>query len=251
VSSYDAILRYYDADHADFAEDLPFYRELARRTAGPVLEAMCGSGRLLVPLARDVRQLTGVDSSPGMLALAHERIAAAGLRSRVSLAEADIRRTALGGPFSLAFVALNSFMHLTAVVDQLDALARLKDALVPGGLLALDLFNPDARALSETDGALTLDRTFTLADGARVQKFVAQRVDMARQTSHVTFLYDELDERDLVRRTTHTFRMRWLYRYELEHLLARSGFAIEAVYGSYDLDPFGSGDLMLTVARRV
>jgi hypothetical protein len=34
-------------------------------------------------------------------------------------------------------------------------------------------------------------------------------------------------------------------------LLARSGFVIEAVYGSYDLDEFGSAsELMLTVATR-
>lgn len=45
--------------------------------------------------------------------------------------------------------------------------------------------------------------------------------------------------------------LRWFYRYELEHLLERAGFVVEAVYGSYDLDPFvASSDIMLTVARR-
>ena len=34
------------------------------------------------------------------------------------------------------------------------------------------------------------------------------------------------------------FRMRWYYRYELEHLLARTGFEIVALYGGFDRRPF-------------
>jgi hypothetical protein len=45
--------------------------------------------------------------------------------------------------------------------------------------------------------------------------------------------------------------MRWVYRYELEHLLARAGFVLEQVYGSYELDDYRSdSDVMLAVARR-
>jgi hypothetical protein len=46
MTSYDPIARFYDADHGEFDLDLEFYLELARRTGGPILEAMCGSGRL-------------------------------------------------------------------------------------------------------------------------------------------------------------------------------------------------------------
>jgi len=55
-----------------------------------------------------------------------------------------------------------------------------------------------------------------------------------------------------VRRSALPFTMRWVYRYELEHLLARAGFALEAVYGSYDLDEYDSAsDLLLAVARKL
>jgi len=251
VSVYDALARYYDADHAAFDDDVPFYRELARRAGDRVLEAMCGSGRLLVPLARAGLQLDGIDSSPAMVALARERLAEAGLLERVRLHLGDVRQTLPPGPFDLAIVALNSFMHLVSTADQLAALRNLHAALAPGGLLALDLFNPTSRALADLDGELVLDRTFTLPDGAQVQKFVAQRADMARQLNHVTFIYDELGADGQVRRATHSFTLRWLYRYELEHLLARAGFTIEAIFGSYDLDELhGGSELMLTIARR-
>jgi len=251
MSQFDAFARYYDADYGAVDDDLPFYRELAQRTGGLVLEVMCGSGRLLLPLARAGLRLAGVDVSGGMLNLARDRLAAAGLSERVELHEADIREHAPRGPFGLAIVAINSFMHLADTDDQLAALEHIHDALRPGGLLAIDLFNPDLRTLAEQHGTLALDKSFTLADGTRVQKFVAQHVDMAAQTSHVTFIYDEIDAEGRVRRSTLPFTMRWLYRYELEHLLVRAGFALDGVYGSYELDDYSTeSQLLLVVARK-
>ncbi len=219
MSQFDAFARYYDADYGAVDDDLPFYRELAQRTGGPVLEVMCGSGRLLLPLARAGLRMTGVDVSRAMLSLARERLAAANLSERVQLLEADIRQCAVRGPFGLA----------------------------------IDLFNPDPRRLAEQHGALALDKRFTLADGTRVQKFVAQHVDMAAQLSHVTFIYDEIDAEGRVSRGTLPFTMRWLYlyRYELEHLLARAGFALDGLYGSYELDDYSAeSELLLVVARK-
>lgn len=170
---FDTFARYYDADYGAIADDVPFYRELARRSGGRVLEAMCGSGRLLLPLAEAGMRVAGIDISGAMLARARARLQAAEMLERVELMEGDICTTAPQGPFGLAIVAINSFMHLERVADQLAALGQLHAALRPGGLLALDLFNPDVRALANENGALALDKLLTLADGTRVQKFVA------------------------------------------------------------------------------
>jgi SAM-dependent methyltransferase len=251
VSQFDAFARYYDADYGAFDDDVPFYRELARRAGGRVLEAMCGTGRLLVPLAEAGFRVAGVDVSGALLERARQRLEAAGALERAELLEADIRERAPQGPFGLAIVAINSFMHLATAADQLAALGQIRDALAPGGLLAIDLFNPHPRALAEQNGALVLDKSFTLG-GTIVQKFVSQQADVAAQVSHVTFIYDEIGAGGQVHRTALPFTMRWLYRYELEHLLARAGFVAEAVYGSYELDEYGAGsELMLAVARKL
>jgi SAM-dependent methyltransferase len=62
--------RYYDAAYAtleSLGADVGFYRELAHRAAGPVLELGCGTGRVLGPIAADGVACTGIDASPEML----------------------------------------------------------------------------------------------------------------------------------------------------------------------------------------
>jgi hypothetical protein len=46
--------------------------------------------------------------------------------------------------------------------------------------------------------------------------------------------------------------MRYLFRFEVEHLLARCGFAVEALYGDYDKCPYGSkypGELIFVATK--
>ena len=41
-------------------------------------------------------------------------------------------------------------------------------------------------------------------------------------------------------RLVQAFPMRYLFRFEAEHLLVRAGFAVKAVYSDYDKSPYGS-----------
>ena len=70
-------VRAYDAFHHQppppIAGDVAFYRQLARQAAGPVLELACGTGRIAVPRAADGIDITGVDASDGMLAIAQRK----------------------------------------------------------------------------------------------------------------------------------------------------------------------------------
>lgn len=247
MNTYDPFARYYDADFHDYHDDVPFLIEMARRTGGPILELMCGTGRVLLPLASAGYEITGVDISPAMLEIARANLAEAGLGAGVTLIEADVRSVDLKpNSFALAFVAVNSFMHLEEVPDQLAALSVVRRALTRRGLLVLDLFNPDPIEIAREDNRLVLDREYEL-DGRHVQKFIAIDSDAALQISRVTYLYDETDASGALTRRTMRFNMRWFYRYEIEHLLARAGFSLRAVYGSYDLDEYITGSPRMIV----
>lgn len=91
-----------------------WYRRHARETDGPVLELACGTGRLLVALARDGHEVTGLDLSSRMLE--HARRNAEDLspaaRARIRLVEGDMQRFALPDRFGLVVIADNSLREL-------------------------------------------------------------------------------------------------------------------------------------------
>jgi SAM-dependent methyltransferase len=248
---FDRFARFYDWDTEGETDDLDFYRNLVARTGGPVLEVGCGTGRVLLPLAKAGVRLTGVDVSPQMLARARAKLAAAGLADRVKLVEADATTMVLDERYRLAYVALNTFMHFTTREAQTAVLRRIHGHLVPGGLLVLDLFNPHPDLLQEADGRLVHDFTRPgPADGALSTRFHSQRIDPARQLLEITFFYDEQGPDGVLRRTTAPFELYYFTRREVELLLEACGFAVENVYGNYDLEGYWAGSSKLIVVAR-
>jgi hypothetical protein len=66
----------------------------------------------------------------------------------------------------------------------------------------------------------------------------------------MTLFYDTVRCQDgVVRRTAAEMELRFVYRYEMASLLEQAGFEVDAVHGSYDLDPYESDSpIMLFVA---
>lgn len=245
------LVPFYDLEYGAFEDDLPLYVNFARAGDGTALELGCGTGRVLRALAGAGIRAVGIDRSAAMLAQAH-RLLATAPPGQVELRQADMRSFALGRRFGLVFAALNTFMHLETQADQLATLRGAAHHLAPDGRLVLDLFNPHTCVAPERSGLLTLHCEHRLEHPPRhVLHFECQSIDPATQRIEVTFLYDELFPDGQMRRTVASFPMRYCYLPELELLLAASGLALEAAYGSYDLDPYGSeSERLIIVARR-
>jgi ubiquinone/menaquinone biosynthesis C-methylase UbiE len=245
--------RFYDVDYAGMDADQPMIQQFAVRCGSPILEVACGTGRVLLPLARKGYRVTGVDVSAAMLDRARAKIAAEGLGDRATLVEQDMRDLDLDGRFNLALVVSNSFLHMLTMDDQLAAVGRIRRHLEPGGLLLLDLFNPDLSRLLDFQGRVTLEKVMADPEtGHTLMKFLTQTVDLGQQIIDVTFILDEVDSKGHVQRTLFPFSLRYLFRGELELLLRYAGFEVEVIYGSYDLDEFAAdSERMIAVARRL
>lgn len=251
------LARLYDA--FPFAADIPLYEELAQSAGGRVLEVACGSGRVLVPLARAGHQVTGLDASPHMLALAREKLAAAGetVAARARLVPGDMREFQLdaedGAPFDLALIAVKSFAYLVERADQQRALAAIAAHLRPGGLLAIDLLHPDPAWLLESPGSLRQDLVQRVAgEGVTVARTEAVvSIDLAAQVRVIRSAYEVVTDAGVVTKRFVEWPYRFTYRFEAEHLLERAGFLVEGIYGGYQREPFTSGSrVMLLLARR-
>lgn len=140
----------YDWEYRRRRHDVAFYRMLADERGGPILDAGCGTGRLLVPLARDGHQVVGVDRSAAMLARAAWRLGRAGrpARGRALLAQADLGALPAGGRrFALVIAAFHTVQHCESAAALAAFFEGAAAALLPGGWLAFDTFAPSPRFL--------------------------------------------------------------------------------------------------------
>jgi len=238
-------------------QDVDFYVEAAKSAGGPVLEVGCGTGRILIPTARAGIEIVGLDLSPHMLKICRERLGkeSAEVQSRAQLVEGDMRTFRLERTFKLATTPFRPFQHLLTVEDQILCLKNIHLHLDKGGHLILDIFNPSLEALTRDNigEEFSDEPEFIMPDGRvvnRRHKITAR--DHFKQVNHVELIYYVTYPDGREERLVHAFEMRYLFRYEAEHLLARCGFELEHLYAGYDKSPYGSqypGEL-ICVARK-
>ena len=238
-------------------QDVSFFVEAGKEAGGQVLELGCGTGRVAVPMARAGVDVVGLDRSPRMLAICRERLAeeSAAVRSRVRLVEGDMRAFDLNETFRLITAPFRPFQHLLTVGEQCACLECVRRHLARNGRFILDLFNPSlddlvGRKQGEEFGE---EPPFSTPDGRRVVRRHRTVVhDRFGQVSRHELIYYVTHPDGREERLVHSFPMRYLFRFEAEHLLVRCGFAIEQLYAGYDKSPYGSqypGELIF-VARR-
>ena len=232
-----ATARFYDAAYARSPQldggDVAFYRALAREGGGPVLELGCGTGRVLLEIAGEGFPCTGLDASQHMLA----RLRAKSRYPNLRLVHAPMQRFELPGErFGLVFSAFRAFQHLYTVEDQLACLACVRRHLAPGGRFAFDVFAPRLARMAQLEEPESVDLRFA-HEGEDVVRFASVTRNPTLQLLTVRFRYERSRAGSVVANEHARFQMRWFWRYELEHLLARAGFREVEIYGDFDRSP--------------
>ncbi|MFM7198507.1 MAG: class I SAM-dependent methyltransferase, partial [Chloroflexota bacterium] len=249
---FDRFARHYDDEHASYTDDLPMWEGFAYRSSeAPILELACGTGRVLFSVARLGLDITGIDLSPAMLDITRAKAAASKLSGRVTVEEGDMRAFSLGRQFGMAFIALNSLMHLESRAEQRRAFASVRRHLTAGGRFIIDVFNPE-EALPDPsqESQLLLHCLKQRPDGSQLLHFQSVSVNRGAQLVSVTNYYDDTGADGTVRRHLAPFRLRYIHVGELELMLEHEGFVVEDVYGSYDLEPFRTGSPRIVAVAR-
>jgi SAM-dependent methyltransferase len=235
---YDPIAALYDLEHAYFADDIPLMRNIAEIVGDPIVELGCGSGRVLLPIAADGFDVTGVDTSQSMLSEL-ERRAAELDGGNVTTVHAD-----MGGPlplppdtFGVAIFSLNGLLHIETQSGQIAALAEAARILDPRGQVLIDIFHPTPEYLTQLAGGPHLEGAWADEAGSEVEKWSHRRVSPASQTIETRLWYDTVRGDGSVERVRTAFTLRYIHAAELELMLHRAGFIEWKLYGSYELDP--------------
>jgi SAM-dependent methyltransferase len=238
------LAEYYDLVY-ERQRDLEFYLDYSLRAGGTVLELGCGTGRVLIPTAGAGCPIVGLDLSQYMLARCREKLASQPreVQERVLLIQGNMADFKLAKTFALVTTPFRPFQHLLSVEEQASCLACVNRHLAKGGRLILDVFHPDPTKLS---GPPTLEEKedlpeLTLPDGRKLRRtYRLTGFHRAEQYNDVELIYYVTHPDGRTKRFVQAFPMRYFYRYEIEHLLARTGFRVVELFGDYDQSPLAN-----------
>lgn len=214
----------YDVMYATTRADIPFHVELARHARGPVLEAGCGNGRVLVPCAEAGADVDGFDQDPAMIEAARRTLDARGLRAGLTCD--DMRNFILPRHYALIQIPFSTFLHNLTQRDQLATLYACREHLEPGGRLLIVIFSPDPRRLLDHDGTarLILEHPHPSQPGT-VRILDAIRSDPVEQVARVLRTVEVHDAAGrLAESHSLEFGLRWVWPAEMELLLRAAGF---------------------------
>jgi SAM-dependent methyltransferase len=201
-------------------------RLAAEAGGGRVLELGVGTGRLALPLAAAGLAVTGIDVSPAMV----ERLRSKTGGDQIEVVVGDMADDLPPGPFTLAFVAFNTFFGLTSADAQRRCFAAVAARLAPGGCFVLEAFVPD----DEIIGAGSRVEVRSLSADRVV--LAVSRHDADEQRADGQFV--ELTEAGGVR--LRPWSLRYAPPAELDSMAAAAGLVLSERWSSWDQTPFTS-----------
>jgi SAM-dependent methyltransferase len=233
VDPYAPFADIYEEWSAPMTEDVPFYVELAREADGPVVELAVGTGRIAIPIVRSGIRVIGVDSSPGMLAVARAAAEEAGVADLLDLRLGDFRDPPVTERVPLVLCPFRSLLHMETEEEKLRALRAARTLLQPDGYFVFDVFAPSREDIEETDGRW-LER----------EPGIFERADWD-EGSRTLSLSVRSDDGSAI-----TFGLHWLSAPEWLRLLDEAELEVEALFGWFDGRPYEDEEDMVFVTRR-
>ncbi|HEX4519455.1 MAG TPA: class I SAM-dependent methyltransferase [Gaiellaceae bacterium] len=236
MSAYDRIARLYDPWSVSVVEDVSFYLERARRSGGPMVELGVGTGRIAIPVAAEGIRVIGVDLSEGMLEVAREQAALAGVavgrHLELDLRLGDFRDPPVEETVPLVIIPFRSLLHMQTDEDRRAVIRTVHRLLEPGGMFVFDVFCPGPDDIAETHGRW-LEREpgiYERADWDERRRMLTLRVRGHGVESELS--------------------LAWIAVSEWRDLLGAEGFVVEGLYGWFDLTAWNDHEDAIFVCRK-
>jgi SAM-dependent methyltransferase len=225
--------------------ELPLLERFLNTYSGTALELGCGSGRLLLPLARKGFFLEGLDNSEDMLGLCRQQPGGEDIVLHHG-DMADFQTGAKYGAITIPAFTLQ-LLPIEKIPEVLDAVAR---HLHPGGGLYLTTFIPWAEITGELEENIWfLDQETPMPDGNTARchtRFSIQRLSQQLTREH---RYEIVSPKGKVLESSEsTHQITWFWPRELTMILHHAGFEVKQLITDFDADaPFDDDGQILTL----
>jgi SAM-dependent methyltransferase len=204
-------------------DDIDFYTGFFDRFPGTILELACGTGRILLPIAKGGVNIHGLDGSEDMLKVLASKATREGLRS-IPVHHQPMESFSIGTRFDAIFVTGGSFQLLTETAAATGCLTCAREHLKDDGFFLADIFVPwDAISARKSD-AYQVTRDATRPNGERSIVLERFTVNLEMQIKQGTYRYEFYDNKRLGSCITEDLAVRWYWKDEFREILRETGF---------------------------
>jgi SAM-dependent methyltransferase len=230
----------YDSIFPDWPGEIEFYRELAAQTYSKdraVSELACGTGRVAIRIAQESIRVVGLDLSPIMLSVASKKN---NTMSNLRWVQRDMRSFELGETFGLVIIPGHPFQNILTPEDQVATLNSIKRHLVLEGTLVVHIDHLDIHWLGQLpwdqQGVFKNAETFTHPHtDQQIRTSQSWSYESVTYTAISQKIWEAVDAKEEVveRWESGPLRFHCVFRFEMQHLLERTDFAIQSMYEDF------------------
>ena len=247
--NFDLVADLYDS-YVTVNTDIPFFIGEVSQFDDEILELMCGTGRVSIPLLESGRTLSCVDYSEKMLEVFRNKIQ--GKNYAVSIIQMDVTTLDLNKKFGLIILPFHSLSEILSTDLQFKALERISEHLKPDGVFICTLQNPVTR-LKAADGITRKLGEFKLDENKKLA--VSSSNNFNPDTGIVSgFQYYEIYDASGTLTEKRTLEINFkpvsdsVFRQFINHL----GLELSGIYGDYSKNEFveQTSDFMIYKLRK-
>ena len=230
--NFDPVVQYYDT-YVQFDYDLEFWKNEIGTSTGYVLELMCGSGRISIPLIHQGVQFYALDYSKGLLGEFEKKLNKAKLQAEII--HADARHFKIRKEFDCIFIGCHSLSEILENKDKLSLLKSVCKHLTKDGKFVFSLHNP-AYKLKQLTKDSVYSTEFDYGENESILHFTFTFLSFDEKTNIVQAKqeYQVVDSRNNI---VDSYSMGIAYhlipRKEIENLLELTGFKVSHIFGDY------------------
>lgn len=216
---------------------LDFYLDLARHHGGGgVVDIACGTGAVLLHLAKHGIDVDGTDLSEEMCKVAARKAERMGLKVRIY--QADMTQFRSDRKYSLAIIARSGFMHLPTPDLQRAALLNIREQLTEDGILTLNTFDPlpfvQAEQMKTTPDDYTFRIEYVNSEGNRERIYNAITYNPVTQQMYGNWKFVTYNGNgEVISERIRPIMMRQTYRQEMKWLAELCGFEVLEIFRDY------------------
>jgi len=224
---------FYDILHSNL-NDLKFYKNMAKEYGPRILEIGSGTGRILLPLAREGYQMTGLELNEDMLEICRKKIKEENDETieKIELIKGDMRDFEIDEVFDLIIAPCNVICHIIDSSDLRKTLNCFKGHLAKDGVMVIDNSLPDIESMVENNGREKVLELTNPKNGRKIVNRFTPTYDFVEQVKKDSIIIREYDGETKTREAEVNEKLTFYFPRELRAVIRSEGFEIFEERGS-------------------